>query len=284
LADVFVESQINVDSAWKLVPSLPKERERVNTWAELLARIAPGARSELFDEAWLAARHINDPDELVTALTLLVPYAPAERLHACADQVLKSVQRLPHDEYYEDSLASVLIAIHKVVAPVGATLTERLAIARAMHDVHNRAVTLASLVPHVSAGDRQSLFDEAVRAAHSIQGPRERALVFTDFLLPVCPERNRASFRLETIRVLAETEYLDSGSLDKICRGVGELAATEVLETWSQSLDIMSGQGRDSALQFLAGTAALFGPVFGRHGSAAAARAIVDIGRWFPPR
>jgi hypothetical protein len=192
---------------------------------------------------------------------------------------------LPASEaHHEDYQAGILFQIAKYIDKDPALIARLETHARAMRDPTNRAYCLESLLRHLAGGERESVFDAAVEAAHQIERLDYRSRIFAEFLLPACPPARRAALLVKTLRILIKARRMEGQPAAQVIAEVAALSDDALLWTaWDEVQEELADQPRATVLDFISACGPVLDRLFGQEGAAAISRALLDIGRWFPP-
>ena len=261
------------------------ELQRRTVRLKLLPLLPAPDRAAAFEQTWDEYDAEQDAIDRAHLRSQLLVYAPREQLSTRIASLLPALTLNRSEEHHEDYQASTLIGIAQSNAALDVSIVAALETrARAMHDPHNRAVSLAVLIRYLDPVRGESAFDAAVDAARLIDRLDYRSLVFVDFLLPVCPLPRRPAFVVEALRVVIRWGRMDTG---RVARLIDELLVGNddaLWAAWGELEEELSNQSRATVLQFVAHCGALLDRLFGEDGAAAISQAVLDVGRWFPPK
>jgi hypothetical protein len=276
------EADAHVSVCWQRTGALPP-LERLPIRTKLMPLMPPGERNHAFSEAWNDADAESDGIDRAYLRSQLLASAPPEEQADRIASLLPALGLSERDFHHEDYKASVLLAIARSAVPGSFVVAELEARARKMSDPHNRAGALLAVVPHLDGARRDAAFDAAVDAARQIERSHYRTRVYADFLLPASPPTRRPELALEALRAVIVSGERSAELARRLVNGILAGSDEYLSVIWRDLEEVLAEQGRATVLRFIATCGALLDRVLGTAGAAAITRAILDVGRWFPP-
>jgi hypothetical protein len=220
-------------------------RDRVQFLAKLAPSLSEPLKSEVLHEALEVARASEYVSKHVPALIELVPYLP-DLLQQEAMGIARAI---------EEALPRMLILTE--LAPYlpeplkSEVLHETLEVIQGLEDAGYQARFLTKVAPHLSEPLKSKVLDEALEATCAIENPE------------YWPER-----RAEALTSL--TPHLVSLPTPKLYR------------LWFKTLHQVAAHGRRELLSDLCTLTPVLAKLGGVEATTGTARAILDVGRWWP--
>jgi len=183
---------------------------------------------------------------------------------------------------YQGAMSWALAALAPYLGPTerDRALREALAAARAIGYEWSRFHALAALIPRLGPTERDQAVREALAAARALDSEQfTRGSALTE-LAPhlTAPLLGEA---LEAARAIGDAEYR-SGALSALAPRLTELPLAMLSSLWSITLRLSAIRTRRNVLRDLIALVPVLSALGGAEAMAETARAIQDVGRWWP--
>jgi hypothetical protein len=243
-------------------------------WA--LAALAPHLPAELLREALDAARSIGDEGARSGALAILASHLPEGERAAVLREALDAARSIGDKGARYEALA--ILASHLPERERTAVLREALDAARSIRNEWARSRALASLASHLPA----ELLREALDAARSIGHEGARSGVLTALALHLPAELLGEA--LDAARSIEEEEPR-SEALAALAPRLAALPLRDLSTIWTQTLPVLVARTRRNLIVDFLSLVPVLAALAGSNAATElreVARAIQDVGRWWP--
>ncbi len=221
-----------------------------------LAEIIPSLNQDLLPNAIADAHTLTHPADRVRVLMALIPLLSEEARLKLQKSALETVRFIPAD--YEK--ASVLTVLAPIMPP--ALIEDVYAQIMMIHNVYDRAMALAQVIPHLPPRLQASAKEEALEAARRCEVEYEQVSALVS-MMPHMPMGERIRLLDEALEATVEIEdaYDRSSAIIVIAPRINNIEkGTETRPTWMQqmsdalqaALQVQNPQRRGRVLRALA--------------------------------
>lgn len=242
-----------------IVPALPTEGDR--------------------ERAFISVQMIDSPEERVRALVELVPYLPEPQQSEVLRGAVLST-RMIWGHYRAETLADIAPRVPSALLP------ELLSDAQSLERAEWRAIALLGMIPLLPKPLSAEIFHEPLAAVRAIWSPGERvrALVHLAPHLPQVEQHEVLAEALETAREI-EPAGERASALDIVVFHLVSQPPDLLYPLWCQTLHVLATRTTRTRRDLLSDMRVLAPVVVAmgrKQALAEAARAIMQVGRWFP--